>query len=518
MIRKIIYIVLTITLTLTAFSSEAQTVTTKAPDPTGATTGTASDVTAAKPGQPTLDEVATQAGHNKVAINMMWLLICGFLVMFMQAGFAMVEAGLTRAKNVAHTMSMNMMVYALGMIGFFISGFGIMFGGVGALGTLGGFGGLASEFTVDLFGHSFGLFGMQGFCLTGSYDVAVFGLFLFQMVFMDTTATIPTGSMAERWKFSHFAIYGILVGALIYPIYGNWVWGYGWLSQLGAMFSLGHGVVDFAGSSVVHMTGGVLAFVGAVMIGPRLGKYNKDGSANAIPGHNIPMAVIGALILAFGWFGFNPGSTLAGGDLRISVIAVNTMIASATGAFASMCYMWWFKTKKPDPSMMINGLLAGLVAITAPCAFVTVQSAALIGLIAGVLVIEAAFFIEKKLKVDDPVGAVAVHGVNGAWGMIALGLFADGSYGDGWNGVKGTVTGLFYGDSSQLVAQLIGVGVNIIYVASIGWVVFKLIGLVTGGLRVSAADELMGLDVPEMGIEGYAGIKMDKNSETPLSK
>jgi len=322
--------------------------------------------------------------------------------------------------------------------------------------------------------------------------------------------------MAERWKFSSFAIYGIVVGAIIYPIYGNWVWGGGWLATLGANFGLGHGVVDFAGSSVVHMTGGVLAFVGAAMIGPRLGKYNKDGSPNAIPGHNLPMAVIGCFILAFGWFGFNPGSTLAGGDLRISVIAVNTMIASAFGAFSSMLYMWFFKTKKPDPSMMINGMLAGLVAITAPCAFVTVQSSALIGLISGILVIEAAFFIEKKLKIDDPVGAVAVHGVNGAWGIIALGLFADGSYGDGWNGVAGTVKGLFYGDTSQFFAQIIGVCVNIIYVASIGWVVFKLIDMIVGN-RVSAQDELDGLDVPEMGTEGYSGMKMDKNSETPLS-
>lgn len=504
--------------TVSLFESASLYAAERVADPTGANTGNASDVAAATPGQPTLDEVATQAGHNKVAINMVWLLITGFLVMFMQAGFAMVEAGLTRAKNAAHTMSMNMMVYALGMIGFFISGFAIMFGGVGSLGTLGGFGGLANEFTITLFGHTFGLFGTTGFFLAGQYDVAVFGLFLFQMVFMDTTATIPTGSMAERWKFSSFAIYGVIVGAIIYPIYGNWVWGYGWLSQLGAMFSLGHGVVDFAGSSVVHMTGGVLAFVGAVMIGPRLGKYNKDGSPNAIPGHNIPMAVIGCFILAFGWFGFNPGSTLAGGDLRISVIAVNTMIASATGALASMLYMWFFKTKKPDPSMMINGMLAGLVAITAPCAFVSVQSAALIGLIAGVLVIEAAFFIEKKLKVDDPVGAVAVHGVNGAWGMIALGLFADGTYGDGWNGVAGTVKGLFYGDASQFFAQIVGVCVNIIYVASIGWVVFKVIGLIVGGNRVTAQDELDGLDVPEMGTEGYSGMKMDKNSETPLSR
>jgi ammonium transporter, Amt family len=489
-----------------------------AQDSSGGATGSISDVPAAVSGAPTVTEVAAVAGHNKIAINMMWVLICGFLVMFMQAGFAMVETGLTRAKNAAHTMSMNMMVYALGMIGFFISGFAIMFGGVGTLGTLGGFGGLANEFSINLFGHTFGLFGTKGFFLTGVYDVGVFALFLFQMVFMDTTATIPTGSMAERWKFSSFAIYGIIVGALIYPIYGNWVWGYGWLSQLGAMFGLGHGVVDFAGSSVVHMTGGVLAFVGAAMIGPRLGKYNKDGSPNAIPGHNLPMAIIGCFILAFGWFGFNPGSTLAGGDLRISVIAVNTMIASATGAFASMLYMWIFKTKTPDPSMMINGMLAGLVAITAPCGFVSVQSAALIGLVSGVLVIEAAFFIEKKLKIDDPVGAVAVHGVNGAWGMLALGLFADGTYGEGWNGVAGTVKGLFYGDATQFLAQFIGVCTNIIYVASIGWVVFKLIGLITGGNRVSAKEELEGLDIPEMGVEGYSGMKMDKNAETPLSR
>jgi Amt family ammonium transporter len=517
---KKIYILLTCIVVVFALTSifTNEIYAQKGPDPTGASTGNASEVSAAIPGEPTTKEVADLAGHNKVAINMMWVLIAGFLVMFMQAGFAMVETGLTRAKNAAHTMSMNMMVYALGMIGFFISGFALMFGGVGTLGTLGGFGGLTNEFSINLFGHSFGLFGTKGFFLMGVYDVGVFALFLFQMVFMDTTATIPTGSMAERWKFSSFAIYGVIVGALIYPIYGNWVWGYGWLSQLGAMFGFGHGVVDFAGSSVVHMTGGVLALVGAILIGPRIGKYNKNGSPNAIPGHNLPMAVIGCFILAFGWFGFNAGSTLAGGDLRISVVAVNTMIASATGAFASMLYMWLFKTKKPDPSMMVNGMLAGLVAVTAPCAFINVQGAAIIGLISGVLVIEAAFFIEKKLKIDDPVGAVAVHGFNGAWGMIALGLFADGTYGDGWNGVKGTVTGLFYGDASQLLAQFIGVCVNIIYVASIGWVVFKLIGKITGGIRVKAKDELEGLDIPEMGIEGYAGIKMDKNAETPLSR
>lgn len=488
-----------------------------APDPAGLHTGTTADITAATAGAPTATEISDQVGKNKVAINMVWVLITGFLVMFMQAGFAMVESGLTRAKNAAHTMSMNMMIYPIGMIGFFISGFALMFGGVGTLGLLGGYEGLNQEFTINLFGHTLGLFGTKGFFLTGVYDVGVFTLFLFQMVFMDTTATIPTGSMAERWKFSAFVVYGLFLGTIIYPLYGNWVWGGGWLATLGKDFGLGHGHVDFAGSSVVHMTGGVLALVGAIIIGPRIGKYNKDGSPNAIPGHNIPMAIVGAFILAFGWFGFNPGSTLAGTDLRISVVAVNTMIASATGAMSSMLYMWWFKTKKPDPTMMINGLLAGLVAITAPSAFVNVQSAALIGLISGVLVIEAAFFIEKVLKIDDPVGAVAVHGVNGAWGCIALGLFADGTYGDGWNGVPGTVSGLFYGNPGQFIAELIGVGTNIVYVGIIGFAVFKLID-VTLGNRVSAQDELDGLDIPEMGVEGYCGIKLDKNSETPLSR
>ncbi|MDP2335321.1 MAG: ammonium transporter [Bacteroidota bacterium] len=486
-------------------------------DPSGSTTGTINDVPAAEAGNPTLGEVAGAVGHNKIAINMVWLLLAGFLVMFMQAGFAMVEGGMTRAKNITHTMAMNFMIYPLGMIGFFICGFAFMFGGVGPLATLGGYAGLNEEFTLSLFGHTFGLFGTKGFFLTNVYDVAVFGMFLFQMVFMDTTATIPTGSMAERWKFKSFFIYGLAVGTIIYPIYGNWVWGGGWLAGLGSNFGLGHGHVDFAGSSVVHLTGGVLAFVGAKMLGARTGKYNRNGSANPIPGHNIPMAIIGTFILAFGWFGFNAGSTLAGGDLRIAVVAVNTMIASATGALASVLYMWIFRTKKPDPTMMLNGLLAGLVAITAPCAFVTVGSSALIGLIAGVLVVEAALFIENKMKIDDPVGAVAVHGVNGAWGIIALGLFADGTYGDGWNGVAGPVKGLFYGDASQLYAQLIGITANIIYVGAIGWIVFKLIDKTVGN-RVSTEMELAGLDIPEMGVEGYSGIKMDKNSETPLSR
>ncbi|HBF32968.1 TPA: ammonium transporter, partial [Candidatus Sumerlaeota bacterium] len=309
------------------------------------------------------------------------------------------------------------------------------------------------------------------------------------------------GAMAERWKFSAFMLYGAAVGTIIYPIYGNWVWGGGWLSTLGKNFGLGHGHVDFAGSSVVHLVGGVTALAGAIVIGPRIGKFNKDGSANAIPGHHIPMAIVGTFILCFGWFGFNPGSTLAGTDLRIGVVAVNTMLAGAAGGLVSAIVMWW-KFGKPDPSMMCNGMLAGLVAITAPCAFVTSLSAVIIGAISGVLVILAVFFVERVLKVDDPVGAVAVHGFNGAWGALAVGLFSDGTYGDGWNGVPGTVKGLFYGDASQLVAQCIGTGTCIVVVFVLSWIMFKVIDKVIG-LRVTAEQEIAGLDIPEMGVLGY---------------
>ncbi len=476
------------------------------PDPGGTATGGIADVAAKEAGKPTLVEVADFAGHNRVAINIMWTLITGFLVMFMQAGFALVETGFTRAKNVAHTMMMNFMVYAIGMTGYWIMGFALQMGGVGPISTMGGTGVLDGEFAVSLFGKDFGLFGTKGFFLAGStYDVAVFALFLFQMVFMDTAATIPTGAMAERWKFSSFVVFGFFISMLTYPLYANWVWGGGWLSQLGKNFGLGHGHVDFAGSSVVHMVGGVTALAGARVLGPRLGKYNKDGSANAIPGHNIPMAILGTFILAFGWFGFNPGSTLAGGDLRISVIAVNTMLASASGAIVAMFYMW-ARFGKPDPSMMANGMLAGLVAITAPCAFVSSFWAFVIGAVAGALVCWSVFFVESTLKVDDPVGAVSVHGTCGAWGVLSLGVFADGTYGDGFNNVPGTVRGLLYGDPSQFVAQVVGTLTNFGFIFAASWVFFKAMDAVMG-MRVSAEVELEGLDVPEMGAHGYPEIQ-----------
>lgn len=474
-----------------------------AQDATGANTGTINDVAAATAGKPTLEEIAAQSGHNKIAINIMWTLLAGFLVMFMQAGFALVETGFTQKKNVAHTMGMNFLVYALGMFGFWVCGFAFMFGGALNAATLGGAPGvIPHEYVVHIFGHDFGIIGSVGFFLNSKvYDVGVFTLFLFQMVFMDTTATIPTGSMAERWSFKSFLLFGLFISMFVYPIYGNWVWGGGWLATLGVNFHLGHGHVDFAGSSVVHMVGGVAALAGAIIIGPRIGKYGKNGEINTIPGHNIPMAILGTFILAFGWFGFNPGSTLAGGDFRISIVAVNTMMAGTASTLAALAYML-IRKQKPDPGMLANGLLAGLVAITAPCAFVNSMGSVVIGAIAGLLVIFAYNFVDRKLKIDDPVGAFAVHGVNGAWGVISLGLFADGSYGDGWNGVAGTVKGLFYGDSSQLVAQLIGTATCALFVFPVMYIFFKVSNKITP-IRVKAEDEVAGLDIPEMGVHGY---------------
>jgi Amt family ammonium transporter len=357
--------------------------------------------------------------------------------------------------------------------------------------------------------HGWGLFGTTGFMLTGtSYDSAAIVMFLFMMAFMDTTATIVTGACAERWTYKSFFIFSIFVGGLIYPVFGCWVWGGGWLAQLGYRSGFGHGVVDYAGSGVVHLQGGALALITAILIGPRIGKYTKEGLKPILP-HDIPMVQLGTFILAFGWFGFNAGSSLAGTDGRIGIVAVNTMVAGMAATLSGIVYSWNV-AGKPDPSMMCNSMLAGLVAITAPCAFVTPVSAFIIGGIAGVLVVWSCGFFDK-LKIDDPVGAISVHGVNGAWGVLAVGLFSDGTYGAGWNGVGATdylgkagqgVTGLFYGDSSQLVAQFIEVGVGIVWNVVLGGIIFYALDKIVGN-RVSAEVELAGLDISEMGMPGY---------------
>jgi ammonium transporter, Amt family len=478
-------------------------------DPDGSLTGTVSDIAVAdsKKGL-TIADVANQIGQNKIAINFMWTLVTGFLVMFMQAGFAIVETGLCRAKNANHTMMMNFMVYAVGMLAYWLIGFAVQMGGVGAVANLGSMPVLNSEFTITMFGKPFGLFGQNGFFLmhSGTYDVAVMVIFLFQMVFMDTALTIVTGSAAERWKFVAFLASSFLLGAFTYPLFANWAWGGGWLANLGNNFGLGKGYCDFAGSGVVHAVGGLSALALALIVGPRIGKFDRTGRPHAMPGHDIVLVLTGCFILAFGWFGFNPGSTLGAsgnGNLRIGSVAVNTMLAGMAGAFSAMFYMW-MRYGKPDASMSGNGLLAGLVAITAPSGFVNPVASVIIGLIAGVLVCLSVEFVERVMKVDDPVGAISVHGANGLWGVISVGLFADGksNYGGSWNGVSGSVTGLFYGDTGQLVAQLIGVSTLVGFVFVLTFVLNLLVDAFVGQ-RVSAKAEMEGLDLPEMGALGY---------------
>jgi len=478
-------------------------------DPAGTLTGTAADIPLgdAKKGL-TVGDLASMLGQNLIATNFVWTLVTGFLVMFMQAGFAIVETGLARAKNANHTMMMNFMVYGAGMLAYWLIGFAIQEGGVGAVANLGGTAPLSSEYAITLFGKSWGLFGQKGVMLGGAtYDVGVLVMFLFQMVFMDTALTIVTGTAAERWKYSTFLVSSILMGAFTYPLFANWAWGGGWLQNLGGNYGLGNGYVDFAGSGVVHSVGGVTALALGIMMGPRIGKYTRNGKPNAIPGHDITMVLLGCFILAFGWFGFNPGSTLgaaANGNLRISSVAVNTMLAGMAASFSGMLYMW-MRYGKPDASMTGNAFLAGLVAITAPSGFVSPMASVVIGLIAGVLVCLSCEFVERVLKVDDVVGAVSVHGTNGIWGVISVGLFADGksNYGGAWNGVAHSVTGLFYGGGAgQLIAQLIGVATLIGFVFTMSFVINMILEAVMGQ-RVSAKAELEGLDIPEMGALGY---------------
>jgi Amt family ammonium transporter len=460
---------------------------------------TASDVPLSQPG---INALAAQSGHLGVSINFTWTLICGFLVLFMQVGFAFLVTGLTRAKNAAHMMMMNIAAFAVALLAYYAVGFAFQFGGIGPLANIGGTSPLSG-----IFGHgSSGVIGTHGFLLQshGTYDVGVMVLFLFEVVFMETAGYIIIGAIAERISFAGFLLAEIAMGAVIYPIYGNWLWGGGWMAHLGTSLHLGHGAVDFAGSGVVHGTGGWAALALAMILGPRIGKYNADGSANAIPGHNIPYVVIGTLVLIFGWMGFNPGSTLGATDLRIGIVAVNTLLAACIG-FVMAMITTDIKYGKPDISMSCNGMLAGLVAITASCAFVAPWAAIIIGAVAGVLVVYSVEFWDRR-HIDDPCGAISVHGVNGAWGVLAVGLFADGTYGQGWNGAKLNnlhgVQGLFYGDGGQLVAQIFHVVVGFIWAWGITWIIFSIAKRFIQ-LRVSPEAEIEGLDVPEFGVLAY---------------
>jgi ammonium transporter, Amt family len=463
---------------------------------TGATTGADGSVPLSQEG---INQLANEVGHLRVSVNFTWLLLTGFLVLFMQVGFALLVTGLTRAKNAGHMMMMNLTSFAVALIAYYAVGFAFQFGGVAPVANLGGLGPLSGIFPHG----NAAVIGTHGFFLQSGhgYDVGVLAMFLFQVVFMETAGYIIIGAIAERISFAGFLLAEVAMGAIIYPIYGNWVWGGGFLAKLGSSWHWGHGAVDFAGSGVVHATGGWTALALAIIIGPRIGKFNKNGSPNAFPGHNLGYVVVGTLVLVFGWMGFNPGSTFGATDLRIAVVAVNTLLA---GCFGTVTAMAWTNARygKPDISMSCNGMLAGLVAITAPCAFVAPWAASVIGIVAGLLVCYGVYFFDHVVHVDDPCGAISVHGVCGAWGVLAVGIFADGTYGSLWNGVNGNVKGLLYGDVGQLGAQVAHVVLGFVWAVGVTFAIFTIAKRFMK-IRVSAEVELVGLDEPEFGALCY---------------
>ncbi len=406
-----------------------------------------------------------------LAINTIWVLLTAFLVFFMQAGFAMVENGMVRAKNGVNIMMKNLMDFCVGSLGFFVFGYAIMFGG------------------NDPF------IGMRGWFLIDaptSNGLPLYAFWMFQAAFCGTAATIVSGAMAERMKFASYLIYSFIISAFIYPIVGHWIWGGGWLARLNFH--------DFSGSTVVHAVGGITSLIGTVILKPRYGKFNLDGSPNPIAGHNLPMVTIGVFILWLGWFGFNPGSTLGlSNPEQVARITINTNLAAAASAVAAM-FAAWAKFGKPDLTLTLSGVLAGLVGITAPCSVVSPINAIFIGMIAGVLCVYGVYWLDH-LGIDDPVGAVPVHLLSGVFGTLAVGLFGQQALGAPQNG-------LFYGGGfSQLGIQALGVFSAIGFVGVAMWIVFKAIDSLIG-LRVTEKDELKGLDLTEHGMEAYSGFEI----------
>ncbi|MGA1864454.1 MAG: ammonium transporter [bacterium] len=416
------------------------------------------------------DEVGKQAGTS--GIDTLWVLIAAFMVFLMQAGFGMLEAGLIRTKNTCNVLMNNFLDFCMASTAFFLMGYAFMFG------------------------KGNGFIGWNGWCLinaTHQGTIPLEAAWLFHAVFCGAAATIVAGGIAERMKFKAYLIYSFLISATVYPIIGHWVWGGGWLSRLG--------FTDFAGSTVVHAVGGTAALVGTIIVGPRIGKFNKDGSANAIEGHSMALASLGALILWFCWFGFNPGSTLSVGDGSfMAKVAVNTNLAAAAGALAAVFFAW-FLFGKPDLTMAMNGALAGLVAITAPCAYVVPYESMLIGVIGGIIVVSGTIFLDK-IHVDDPVGAAPVHMMNGIWGTIAVGVF-------GHKGLGGLgMNGLLHGGGFKLLGiQAMGTITAVIFVVIAMTIIFKLIDKIVG-LRVTREEELKGLDISQHGMEAYSGFQI----------
>lgn len=429
---------------------------------------------------PTLQSLAEQAAAQARALDTVWVMFAAFLVFWMQAGFAYVEGGFTRAKNQNNILMKNLLDFCIGTVAFWAVGFALLFGaGNGFAGTTGFFLNAGADEAATYAGIAWA-------------NVPLMAKFMFQLVFAATAATIVSGAMAERTKFGAYLVYSLIISAVVYPISGHWIWGGGWLAE--------RGFWDFAGSTVVHSVGGWVALAGAAIIGPRIGKYGKDGKVNAIPGHNIPMAGLGVFILWLGWFGFNPGSTMAASGTNyesIAYIAATTNIAAALGTLTSLA-LAWILFKKPDVSMALNGALAGLVGITAACPWVSLTSAAIIGACAGALVIGAILFFDR-IRVDDPVGAISVHGVCGVFGTLAVGLF---SQGDTF-GTAGPKPGLFFGGGTeQLAAQAVGAGAVFLWATTMGVIVFGALKML-GFLRVTAREELEGLDIGEHGSDAY---------------
>ena len=433
----------------------------------------------------------------KVALDTLWVAVAAFLVIFMNAGFGMLETGMCRQKNAVNILSKNLIVFALATLAFWVIGFGIMFGDGNAFLGLNGFllsGADNSPATGDAYQGVFGALNWAGVPLSAK--------FLFQLAFAGTAATIVSGAVAERIKFIDFLIFSLLLVGIAYPITGHWIWGGGWLANAGFW--------DFAGSTVVHSVGGWAALMGAAILGPRIGKYS-DGRTNAIPPHNLSIATLGCLILWLGWFGFNPGSTMAADANAIAHIALTTNLAAAAGGVAA-CFVAWGYLGKPDLSMIINGVLAGLVGITAPCAWVNLPSAVLIGAIAGALVVFSVTFFDK-IRIDDPVGAVSVHLVCGFWGTLAVGLFAVGPSENGlYTEGGGPAAGLLFGGGiNQLFIQLAGalaVGGMTVLLSTIFWLALK----ATLGIRVTREEELEGLDIGEHGMEAYSGFAKEADT------
>ena len=434
-------------------------------------------------------------------LSLAWILVCGFLVLFMQVGFTLVTVGFAKARHAGHAAMLNLLAFAVSSIAYYLVGFGIQYGGVAptmaqtALSHLG-----MAELCREIGGSHWGIAGGRGYCLAHAHP-GTLALFFFELMFLQTAVYIPVGAAMERIRIAGFMLLSTVLAAVVFPLYANWSWGGGFLSTLGQTLGLGHGFVDFAGSTVVHSTGGYAGLAIALVLGPRLGKFNREGNPIALPGHNLPLVVVGTLVLLFGWMGFNCGSTLSGTDLSLPRIAVNTVLAASIGCLTSLAYTWR-RFGKPDVGIAASGLLAGTVAITAPCAFVAPWAGLLIGGIAGVLVCLSIEALEWKGKIDDPASVISIHGICGTWGALSVGLFADGQYGMDWNGIHGGVRGLFYGDPWQLAAQFVGCALNFVFVFLVMLFAARAVSRIVP-LRPTGRQETDGLDLGECGAMAY---------------